>query len=130
MKQSIAILQNYVQTNQEAFLEYPLETIKDLIRINGPNWRQDEVIEILWEKVLPLQGHEDVVIREKSESVIKVMLENKRYGSGNKGQWEVKEKKGLENYEKYLQLTGTKKDPRVGEHVKNNKTGSNHSRYD
>jgi hypothetical protein len=92
------------------------------MRINGKSWKQED-IEGIWEKALPLQGHEDLVIREKAENVIYAILESGRYGS--KGKWEVKEEKGLQNYEKYLAMTGKQKDPKVVEGVM--KIGS--SRY-
>jgi len=39
------------------------------------------------------------------------MLGVGRYGA--KGRWEVKEKRGVDNYEKYLQISGKQKDPKV-----------------
>lgn len=65
------------------------------MRINGKNWKQED-IDNVWERVLPLQAHEDIIVREKAEMLIKSILEAGRYGSG--GRWEVKEKKGVENY--------------------------------
>lgn len=97
------------------------------MRINGPNWKQDEVIEVVWDNVVCLQGHEDVVIREKAESLIKAMLEQNRFGG--KGKWEIREKQGADNYEKYLQLSGKKRDPKVVENVRPKGGSGNNSRY-
>jgi hypothetical protein len=62
-----------------------------------------------------LQGHEDLVIREKAEDVIGAILEAGRVGG--KGKWEVKGERGLLNYEKYLGMTGKQRDGKVGENV-------------
>lgn len=32
------------------------------MRINGKNWKQED-IENIWERVLHLQGHDDLIIR-------------------------------------------------------------------
>ena len=93
--------------------------MKELIRIFGVNWKQDD-IDNLWEMILPLQGHEDRIIREKAENLIRKMLEIGRYGK--KGKWEIKEKKGFENYEKYLQLSGKPRDPKLVEQFTNKST--------
>ncbi len=80
------------------------------MRINGKNWKQED-IENIWERVLHLQGHDDLIIRQRAENLITAMLQAGRYGS--KGKWEIKQKKGVENYEKYLQMSGKQKDPKL-----------------
>lgn len=63
--QTFNILASYISTGQEIFLEYPLEILRELLRIYGNNWKQED-IEVVWETILPLQGHEDLIIREKA----------------------------------------------------------------
>jgi hypothetical protein len=71
--QNYKILMNSLETGQELLVDSSLEIFRELMRINGKNWKQED-IENIWEKALPLQGHEDLVIREKAESVIEAIL--------------------------------------------------------
>ena len=63
-------------------------------------------IESVFELALPLQGYDDVVVREKATSLVKLLLGLKIIG--NKGKWVVVDKAGLENYKEYLNVTGQK----------------------
>lgn len=65
--------------------------------------------------MVPLQGHEDLVISQKAERVISEILKTGRYGS--KGKWEIKAKIGINNYESYLKLAGKPEDPKVRENI-------------
>ena len=56
------IMNGNLANGQELLLEHSLEIFRELMRINGKNWRQED-IDNTWEKVLPLQGHEDLIIR-------------------------------------------------------------------
>lgn len=78
------IMNGNLANGHELLLEHSLEIFRELMRINGKNWRQED-IDNIWEKVLPLQGHEDLIIREKAENLINSILEYGRYGS--KGKW-------------------------------------------
>lgn len=118
--QNYKILTNNLANGQDLLLEHSLEIFQELIRINGKNWKQED-IDNVWERVLPLQAHEDIIVREKAELLIKSILEAGRYGSA--GKWEVKEKKGVENYEKYLQMSGKQKDPKVLDNIGKASTG-------
>lgn len=84
MNQNYKFLVSNLANNHELFLEHCLGIFIELMRINGKNWKQDD-IDNIWEKVLPIQGHEDVIIRGKAESLINLMLESGRFGS--KGKW-------------------------------------------
>jgi hypothetical protein len=44
------------------------------------------------------------VIREKAEDLVEEYINNKKVSA--KGRWDVKGKKGFENYDKYLKMTG------------------------
>jgi hypothetical protein len=63
-------------------------------------------IESIFELVLPLQGYEDVVVREKATRLIATLIELKVFSP--KGRWTITDKAGLENYKNFLKNSGRK----------------------
>jgi hypothetical protein len=57
------ILKHYIVSGQEIYLEYPLDILKHLVSFCSE-------VDSIWEAVVDLQSHEDVVIREKAEDLI------------------------------------------------------------
>lgn len=55
------ILKHYLSSGQEIYLEYPLDILKHLVVF----CREGEV-DSIWEAVVDLQSHEDLVIRERA----------------------------------------------------------------
>lgn len=51
---------------------------------------------------MELQVHEDVVIREKAENLIEASLKCGKVSK--RGRWELKNKKCMNNYEKYSRI--------------------------
>lgn len=76
----------------------------------------EDKIDTIWEIVISLQSHEDLVIREKAEDLIEEFIKFKRVSV--KGKWEIKSKKGLENYEQYLKITGKEVDNNIIDNFK------------
>lgn len=58
------ILKHYIASGQEIYLEYPLDILKHLVGFCS------EEVDSIWEAVVDLQSHEDVVIRERAEDLI------------------------------------------------------------
>ena len=82
------ILKYYVHSGQEIYLEYPLDILKNLVKVCP-----QQNIDSIWEAVVDLQSHEDIVIREKAEDLIEEFIRNKKISG--RGKWEIKSKKGL-----------------------------------
>ena len=93
------ILRHYVVSGQEIYLEYPLDILRNLAGLCA-----EEVVDRIWEVAVVLQNHEDVVIRERAEDLIEAFIKLKKISV--LGKWEIKSKKGLDNYEQYLKLAG------------------------
>lgn len=88
---TLKILKHYLNSGQEIYLEYPLDVLKHLAKCCP----EQQVAEV-WEIAIGLQSHEDVVIREKAEDLVEELIKNKKISSA--GKWQVKGKKGAENY--------------------------------
>ena len=95
------ILKHYVVSGQEIYLEYPLDIMKYLVKVCP-----EKGVQGVWEIVVDLQAHQDVVIREKAEDLIQEFIKEKKVAG--KGKWDVKGKKGRDNYDKYVKMTGEK----------------------
>jgi hypothetical protein len=52
------ILKHYIESSQEIYLEYPLDILKNLASICP-----EQQVDSIWETVIDLQSHEDIVIR-------------------------------------------------------------------
>lgn len=66
--------------------------------------------------VLPLQGYDDVVMREKATELVKLLLSLGVVGCT--GKWTVVDKAGLQNYKEYLKKTNKRADKSVYESIK------------
>jgi hypothetical protein len=55
-----------------------------------------------------LQSHEDSVVRSNAEQLVEVLLANKIYSEKGLQDWKCLSKKGLQNYENFVKLSGLK----------------------
>jgi hypothetical protein len=66
--------------------------------------------------VLPLQGYEDAVVREKATLFISTLIDLKIFST--KGRWVVIDKPGVENYRNYLKIVEKKADKELLDRLK------------
>lgn len=92
-------------------MEFPLDILLTIISVlykdKKENLNQNsQELEWLFEVVLPLQGNEDAVVRQKATQFIATLIDLKILST--KGRWVVTDRPGVENYRNFLKLTERK----------------------